>query len=156
MSTGLKVWHKYGDATYCEIDETKFCYFGDGHDAFIKFSDVPKISDFAWDVINSYADPAPSPEDRFWEKGQAGWIYVLEGGGYYKIGRTTDLAMRLRQISPKLPFKVTLQYQMFCPSHLSEIERGWHEQFADKRINGEWFQLDQEDLAWIEHRTHLT
>lgn len=149
----LKERHDYGDATHCECYGVEWCYYGSGYDAYVKFSDLGKMTDETWAIIETYADPAPAPEDRLLERGQAGWIYVLEGGGYHKIGRTTNLDGRMKQIVSKLPFEVTLLYKIFYPEQLPGVERGLHEKFADKRVNGEWFKLDEEDLEWFKWHT---
>ena len=138
----------YGDATHCECYGVEFCYFGDGWDAFVKFSDLGKLTDGIWDVIETYADPAPTPEARFLKDQQPGWIYIFAGGGYCKIGKSIDPDKRIRQISPKLPFDIVMVHKFYTTDiHTEEIEL--HRRFADKRANGEWFQLAEGDLEWL-------
>lgn len=77
-----------------------------------------------------------------------GYIYILQGGPYFKIGRTNSLDRRLEQITPKLPFQVELIHS-FETDDMHHAETELHRRFADKRSNGEWFELDGEDIAWI-------
>lgn len=91
-----------------------------------------------------------------------GHVYLLEGAGYYKIGRAKDISVRLQQISPRLPFKVRLLHTIKTDD-MVEFEKALHNRFQDKRTNGEWFALDEADVAWFmekavrhEHQDHDT
>jgi len=77
-----------------------------------------------------------------------GWIYVLQADQYYKIGQTVDLDRRLTQIVPQLPFPAELAHT-FHTSDMNATETALHEKFADKRTHGEWFRLDEDDIAWL-------
>lgn len=77
-----------------------------------------------------------------------GYIYLLSGGGYHKIGKTIDLDKRLSQIYPKLPFEVELIHWIETDD-IDGFEESLHERFADKRTNGEWFELNQEDIDYL-------
>lgn len=50
------------------------------------------------------------------------------------------------QIRLSLPFRADLIHSIeaFFPS---EVEQYWHKRFADKRQNGEWFVLSDEEVA---------
>jgi hypothetical protein len=81
-----------------------------------------------------------------------GFIYVLNADPYYKIGLTKRTPeKRLAEISPKMPFEpsLCLSYQS---SDVYEEEAFLHEQFADKRVNGEWFELTDDDIEYIAKR----
>lgn len=85
---------------------------------------------------------APRPDSR------AGYVYLLSGGGYYKIGLSKSVDIRIEQISPKLPFEIELIHQIKADDMVT-LENQLHERFADKRVNGEWFMLAQEDIDYI-------
>lgn len=79
----------------------------------------------------------------------SGFIYILSGGGYFKIGLTTNITRRISEIEPRLPFTTELMHTI----HVKDMyiaEEYLHEKFAHKRSNGEWFKLDDADIAWIE------
>lgn len=78
-----------------------------------------------------------------------GYIYLLQSvSGAYKIGRSKDPDDRLRTFEVKLPFEV----EYVCTvetANMYELERALHKQFDHKRINGEWFRLEDKDIAAI-------
>lgn len=78
-----------------------------------------------------------------------GYVYVIKSPtGAYKIGRTIDPDNRLKTFSVKLPFEVEYLYVIpTCDPR--GLEGELHNKFKDKRINGEWFSLDDDDLAFF-------
>lgn len=80
---------------------------------------------------------------------RTGYIYVLESDdGYYKIGQTGSLQNRVKALKIQLPFKVHLLHRV-AVSDPSAAERQLHQRFKDRRMNGEWFRLSQEDVEWL-------
>lgn len=79
----------------------------------------------------------------------AGYVYLISGGGYYKIGKTTNLGDRRKQIGLQLPFEVSLRHAVHTED-IDRLELYWHERFASKRLNGEWFALTAEDVREFE------
>jgi hypothetical protein len=77
-----------------------------------------------------------------------GYVYLLDGGGFFKIGRKTRPDRRIEQMAIQLPWRVSVEHLIGCEDH-SEAERALHEKFAAKRTNGEWFELNDEEIAWI-------
>lgn len=77
-----------------------------------------------------------------------GWIYVLKGDRFYKIGQAVRVDNRVTQIEPALPFPVEVVHS-FPTDNMDNAERELHRQFADKQIHGEWFALDDADLEYI-------
>jgi hypothetical protein len=76
---------------------------------------------------------------------QAGYVYLLSGGGYFKIGQTQYLEKRIKQIGTKLPFKI--QYVHWIQTNdMDGLETYWHQYFADRREEGEWFTLSDEEV----------
>lgn len=78
-----------------------------------------------------------------------GFVYLIQSPtGTYKIGRTVNPADRMKTFTVKLPFEV--EYTCVIPADdMYYLERTLHAQFADKRVNGEWFKLSPEDVEYI-------
>jgi len=75
-----------------------------------------------------------------------GYVYVLKSPtGAYKIGKTKHPKDRLRTFHVKLPFEV--EYACLIPTqNMNDLEHQLHIKYKDKRINGEWFNLSDDDL----------
>jgi hypothetical protein len=82
------------------------------------------------------------------KKRRPGFVYILKGGPYYKIGCTTSLDRRIKQISPALPFEVDLAHAIETED-MYQTEAYLHDRYASKRQNGEWFLLTDKDVADI-------
>jgi hypothetical protein len=81
-----------------------------------------------------------------------GIVYLLRSGPHYKIGKTNDFKSRLGQIKLQLPLKVEVVHQIETDDP-DGIERYWHRRFGDKRLNGEWFRLSDDEVeAFISRR----
>lgn len=82
---------------------------------------------------------------------KSGVVYVLKSAYGYKVGRTRSVPDRMRAFGVKLPFIYTIPLiAWFEDCHLAEHR--YHQRFADKRINGEWFDLDEKDIELIRLR----
>ncbi|MCQ4292083.1 GIY-YIG nuclease family protein [Pseudomonas stutzeri] len=82
---------------------------------------------------------------------KAGVVYVLKSAYGYKVGRTKNVPDRMRAFGVKLPFMYTIPLcAWFDDCH--EAEHRYHRIFECKRINGEWFDLDENDLQMIRLR----
>ncbi|NMY43493.1 GIY-YIG nuclease family protein [Pseudomonas sp. WS 5013] len=82
---------------------------------------------------------------------KAGVVYVLKSAYGYKVGRTRSVPNRMRAFGVHLPFVYTIPLCVwFDDCHMAEHR--YHEMFADKRINGEWFDLDEQDIQQIRLR----
>lgn len=78
-----------------------------------------------------------------------GYVYVLQGGGYCKIGSTTQLNDRVARLSTLMPFPISLMCSI-ATEDMFALEAQLHSRFADKRTNGEWFRLESEDIDYIQ------
>lgn len=76
-----------------------------------------------------------------------GYIYLIKEyvTNTYKIGRTSNPKNRLDIFNVKLPFKWDL-IALYSTRNMIILESNLHELFTKKRENGEWFNLDEDDL----------
>ena len=78
-----------------------------------------------------------------------GFVYLLQSPtSAYKIGRTKNPDDRLKTFGVKLPFEVEYVC-LIKTADMGALEAELHGYFADKRINGEWFNLTPDDVAQI-------
>lgn len=80
-----------------------------------------------------------------------GYVYLLESGGLYKVGRSTRPDKRIAQISPVMPHPVNVICTVYSEEH-EVLEAELHERFRDVRLNGEWFNLSSENVDYIKRR----
>lgn len=81
--------------------------------------------------------------------GKPGYVYLLRLEQdkdplkcVYKIGRTNDVKNRQKMLGVLLPYRATVVWAMDCEDAAAS-ERFFHEQLHDKRLKGEWFQLEE-------------
>lgn len=79
-----------------------------------------------------------------------GFIYIMESGGFHKIGWSQRPPTRLKHIQSANPVPVTL-VGVIEGSLVNEGE--WHQAFAHKRVRGEWFSLTEEDISHVLHES---
>lgn len=75
-----------------------------------------------------------------------GYVYMQRHGSDYKVGYTTSLNKRGRQIQIELPQEIELVHSILTDDPAG-IEAYWHKRFATKRTRGEWFKLSSTDVA---------
>jgi hypothetical protein len=83
---------------------------------------------------------------------QGGYVYVLKSAMGYKVGRTRSMPNRMRTFGVKLPFLYTIPLCAWFDDHV-EAERSYRRLFRDKLINGEWFDLQENDIELIRTRS---
>jgi hypothetical protein len=81
------------------------------------------------------------------KKDKSGYVYVFaDGHGFYKIGKSVDWMARLH--SPGFsPYTKVIAILKASNRHQMELEL--HKKFESKRVKGEWFRLDQQDIKEI-------
>ena len=90
------------------------------------------------------------PQTRFQEQQPTpGYVYLLKSGEFYKIGASSNVSARIKQLTAIPPFGVSLVCTIKT-NDMYQLERQLHEQFASKRVSGEWFELTDQDVAIIE------
>lgn len=85
------------------------------------------------------------------DKGRSGFVYLIKSPYGYKIGKTKNMKQRSRLFSVKLPFSIEiLCYGWYDDYSLAETE--YHHEYAHKRLEGEWFDLNEADIGAITRR----
>lgn len=83
-----------------------------------------------------------------------GEVYLLRAGKHYKIGRSNAAGRRERELAIQLPEKAALIHAIKTDDPPG-IEFYWHRRFADRRMNGEWFELTADDVAAFRRRRFM-
>ena len=79
---------------------------------------------------------------------EPGYVYLVEGRDCYKIGMSTNVPSRVSAFGLQLPFRTKLIHSI-PTSDMKWAESYLHHTFAHCRLNGEWFNLTSDDVAWI-------
>ncbi len=77
------------------------------------------------------------------------YLYVMidKRTGYYKIGRSKDPSYREKTLQSDAPdIELLFHYEAY-----TNQEKELHQKYAEKRVRGEWFQLDENDLEEIKN-----
>jgi hypothetical protein len=78
-----------------------------------------------------------------------GFVYLVRAeSGHYKIGRTRDPQNRIKTFSVQLPFRVEFEH-VIKSDDMCALEEQLHERYANKRLDGEWFNLSADDVDYI-------
>lgn len=92
---------------------------------------------------------APTGED-----GQIGFVYLMKSAKYYKIGKAMLTERRHRELAIQLPERLIFVHEIKTDDPFG-IETYWHNRFANKRRNGEWFELTAADVAAFKRRKFM-
>lgn len=76
---------------------------------------------------------------------EAGFVYILKSEFGYKIGKSKDISKRNKIFEVKLPFPFKITHYIKT-IHYHLLEKQLHEKYHDKLINGEWFELNENDI----------
>ena len=81
----------------------------------------------------------------------ASYVYLLkdlEHASAYKIGKTNNPHRRFKNFDTIWPFDYEVVH-IIKSYNPYELEAGLHRKYADKRIRGEWFELDDDEIDEI-------
>lgn len=74
------------------------------------------------------------------------YLYLIKCQQFYKIGIANDVQSRLAQLSTGNPHELKV-LAFYGYENAELVERVIHQKFANKRVRGEWFELDLSDIA---------
>lgn len=90
---------------------------------------------------------------------RAGFVYVIylddtANERFYKIGMAGSFNQRFQNHQCASPFDICVACAYYV-GNMRREEKALHSAFDHKRIRGEWFQLDRDDLLIISQRALL-
>jgi hypothetical protein len=94
------------------------------------------------------------PEQSEHPNGNIGYVYLVKSGRFHKIGKANSAGRREYELAIQLPEKVSTIH-VIRTDDPSGIEAYWHNRFALKRKNGEWFDLSAADIAAFKRRKFM-
>ena len=78
---------------------------------------------------------------------RAGYVYAIHSHGpFYKIGCSFDVNQRLATLQTGNPLKLRI-VGTFKVDDVYSLEEKIHKLLDDRRINGEWFAMDDDSWA---------
>jgi hypothetical protein len=136
------------------------CQFMEQYEHVVKLAASEKeLAPVARDALEYHRKKATDLEADMREEGRfhktetptSGYIYLVgsESIGMFKIGMTTRFpTVRLAEFSPQLPFECKLLLYIETDNPL-QLEAQLHQRFDTKRLRGEWFALDENEIETL-------
>ncbi len=112
-------------------------------------SDLVDVASICRSLVLASGDD--DEEDDGLGKSSVGYVYLMKMGRYYKIGRSNAVGRRHYEVGLKMPEKVVIVHELETDDPAG-IEAYWHNRFADRRREGEWFNLSAEDVRAFRRR----
>ncbi len=84
-----------------------------------------------------------------------GYVYLIKSGRHYKIGYTNSVGRREWGLGIKIPVPPKTVHVIKTDDPVG-VEAYWHKRFDEKRGEGEWFNLSQQDIAAFKRWRRIT
>jgi hypothetical protein len=97
---------------------------------------------------------APEHTEKIGKPAINGHVYLMRSGEYHKIGKSNHVGRREYQIDLLLPEPVNTVHSI-ATDDPDGIEAYWHSRFKNKRAEGEWFSLGQDDIRAFKARRFM-
>lgn len=82
---------------------------------------------------------------------QPGWVYLLQTGWHYKIGKSKDVRKRVAALQTASPYLIELVYAVRAED-MDFLESFLHQDYDDNRVSGEWFELSSEQVKNVKDK----
>lgn len=75
--------------------------------------------------------------------GRSEGVYLVESDGFYKIGKSKNIAKRISSLKTGNPNKIELLFSYYpYRGNIHELEKYLHDRYSSSRTTGEWFKKD--------------
>jgi Meiotically up-regulated gene 113 len=115
------------------------------------YSDVNKICS---SIISAGHQQSSTRSNTEISNTTSGHVYLLRHNEEYKIGKSIDVTRRYKEIKVQMPHKME-ELHVIETDDPSGIEAYWHNRFRDKRLEGEWFKLNADDIKAFKRRKYM-
>ena len=106
-----------------------------------------RFPDLGEDAVATHA-LSPGVHRRLPSNAVPGYVFLIRSPHGFKIGKTANMQNRVRLFGVKFPFPISLEHYAWFED-CSGAERALHNRFHAKRLEGEWFDLGDSDIAYI-------
>lgn len=80
------------------------------------------------------------------------YLINLESTSLYKIGKTKNVKVRMKQLQTGASFPLILVKEFTTGDEESKLEKTIHRRFAHYKTQGEWFDFDLVDIEVIKNQ----